>query len=167
MKKDTTGVLRQYVTDTGVRSARQVATDFDEVARALPPEAVTDGLSEAFRSDQTPAFEELLQHSFEQGDPRQRANMLGRLLDAAGPQVLHALRERGVLPPQVDRDAAHRLRPQAVHEIAGVASRENPALIDDISSCYATDPALARTLGGAALNVALQKIAQRLWQAAC
>ena len=53
MKKDTTDVLRRYVGDTGVRSARRVATDFDLVARNLPPEAVTSALSEAFRSGQT------------------------------------------------------------------------------------------------------------------
>ena len=162
MKKDTNEVLQRYVGDTGVRCARRVATDFDLVARNLPPEAVTSGLSEAFRSGQTPAFEDLLLQSFERGDPQQRAAVLWRLLDAAGPRVRRALQERGVLPRQVDHEVARRMRPQVVQEIAGAASRENPSLIDDLSTCFASDPALAGTLGGAALNVALEKIAQRL-----
>lgn len=161
MEKNTTDVLRQYIADTGVRSAQQVASDFGLIAQALPTETVTIGLSEAFRSDQTPAFEQLLVQSFEQGDARQRAAVLGRLLDAAGPQVLRGLQEKGVLPAQVDHQAADRLGPEVVQEIAGAVSRENPALIDDISDCYAADPALASTLGGGALNVALEKIAQR------
>lgn len=166
MKQETTDVLRQYVADTGVRSARQVATDFDAVARELPPEAVTSGLSEAFRSGQTPSFGQLLLQSFEQGDTQQRKAVLGRLLAAAGPQVLRRLQEKGVLPEvspgQTDQVAALLQNPEAVRIVADAASRENPALIDVISNCYAADPALARTLGGAALNVALQKIAQRL-----
>lgn len=162
MEKDTNDVLRQYVADTGVRSAHKVATDFDQVAQALPAEALTTGLSEAFRSDQTPAFEQLLVQSFEQGDPQQRAAVLGRLLDAAGPEVLRGLQEQGLLPPRVDHESFRQLRPEEVEAIAGAASRDNPALIDDISNCYAADPALAKTLGGAALNVALEKIAHRL-----
>ena len=34
--------------------------DFDEVAKQLPPEVLGDGIAQAFRSDKTPAFGEMV-----------------------------------------------------------------------------------------------------------
>jgi hypothetical protein len=171
MEKDTTAVLQKYVADTGVRSVQKVEIDFDRIAHALPAQDLTNGLSEAFRSEQTPAFEQLLGQSFEQGDAEQRAAVLNHLLDAAGPAAMQTLLEKGVLPEPIvpgsvralamTTEQAGRLRPETVQEIAYVAHCDDPAVIDRISNHYAGNPALAKTLGGAALNVALEKIAHQ------
>ena len=48
---DIADILKQYAdrpTDT--------QTDFDEVARQVPPDVLGGGIAQAFRSDQTPDF---------------------------------------------------------------------------------------------------------------
>jgi hypothetical protein len=46
-------------------------------------------------------------------------------------------------------------------EIVAHAEKSNPSIVDQISGFYAEHPTLIKTLGGAALTVALAKIAER------
>ena len=45
--------------------------------------------------------------------------------------------------------------------IASHAEQHNPGIIDSLSSFYAEHPGLVKTLGSAALTIALAKMAQR------
>ena len=47
--------------------------DFQQVAQSAPQNVVASGLSQAFRSDQTPPFPEMLSNLFGQSNPNQRA----------------------------------------------------------------------------------------------
>ena len=47
--------------------------DFQQVAQAAPQEVVASGISQAFRSDQTPAFPEMLGRLF--GNSRRAGNI--------------------------------------------------------------------------------------------
>lgn len=163
-------LLQQYAGDTGVKSVQKVEQDFVEVVQQVPAKEVMNGLSEAMRSEHTPPFDEMVGQSFMQGDPQQRAEMLNQLLDGAGPAVVQPLVENGMLgnalamkEPHsgfVDSTIAQQLQPHLVQQIAQVAQQENPAVIDKMSSLYAEDPALVKTLGGVTLSVALGKIAE-------
>src|ERR1700756_3953975 len=59
--------------------------DFQQVAKAAPPGVVAGGLSQAFRSDQTPPFPQMLATLFGQSDPNQRAGLLNRLRNSLDP----------------------------------------------------------------------------------
>ena len=55
-------LLKQYASSEGAAAAPapDVHAHFDEVAQAAPAGAIAEGLAAAFRSDQTPAFGQML-----------------------------------------------------------------------------------------------------------
>jgi hypothetical protein len=69
---------------SGNASAADVHSTYDQVARAVPQGELADGLSEAFRSDQTPPFEQMVTGLFNQSSPDQKAGLLNQLLAALG-----------------------------------------------------------------------------------
>lgn len=188
-------LLQQY--SGGAAPTDNAEQDFEHVARHASTEDVSQGLSEAFRSDQTPPFPQMVGHLFNQGDPQQRAGMLNQLLSGAGPALLGALMGGGqggglgttyggsggafggglggllggILGGLLNRnegqsvsitpEQAERLTPEQVQEIAAHAERENPGIVDRMSSFYAEHPALVKSLGAAALSIALGKIAEK------
>jgi hypothetical protein len=170
LEKDLSSVLQQYAADTGVYSTEKVERDFVRITRELPAEHVTNGLSEALRSEQTPPFDQVVGQSFEQGDAEQRAGMLNQLLDGAGPAVMKSLMDSGVShdalhssdrqEPSVTPELAGQLHPELVQQVAREAHQENPGVIDKMSNFYVDDPALVTTLGGGTLSVVMSKIAE-------
>jgi len=136
--------------------------DFQQVARAAPPEVVAGGISQAFRSDQTPPFPQMLANLFGHSDPNQRAGLLNRLLSALGPGAsslpgLSGLSGAGTLTPE----QANQIPPEQVQQIAEHAERKNPSIVDQVSSFYAQHPDVMKAVGGLALTVALQHMLKR------
>ena len=80
---DIADILKQYAdrpTDT--------QTDFDEVARGVPPDVLGGGIAQAFRSDQTPDFGDMVGSLFGGSNPQQRSGLLGQLIRSVAPAVL-------------------------------------------------------------------------------
>ena len=163
------GMLEQY-TGAGAQTAPSgVHDDFDKFAQAAPQSAVADGLAAAFRSDQTPPFPQMLGQLFGQSNGQQRAGILNTLISAIGPTVLAQIMARrgggglaGILgggQQEVSPEAAQQVSPEDVQEIAQHAEQKDPSIIDTMSNVYAAHPQLIKTLGAAALTVALAKIA--------
>ena len=186
--KELGGVLDRY--DTPAPKAGSVDTDFDLFAQKAPPAAVSEGLSAAFRSDQTPEFAHMASQLFGRGSGSQRAGMLNLLLATVGPMVVQqilARRQRGTAsgpaqqgggmggglgdilgnilrgdgPPKVTPEVAEQVTPQEIEEIAREAEKKDPSVIDRISEVYAQQPQLLKVLGGAALAIALGRMAQK------
>ncbi len=180
-------ILQQYKGVPG-QSSDHVEQDFDQVSRAADPDELSDGLNEAFRSDQTPPFGNMVSQLFSQGDASQRTGMLNQLLGALGPTVAGSLlggRSAGGLgallgggagggilnsflnrigsgeQAQLSPEEVNQLSPEQVQEIANRAEQENPGIVDQMSRFYAQNPTLIKALGGAALAIALGKMAQR------
>jgi hypothetical protein len=180
-------ILNQYANPTP--QAGDIEQDFDEVARNADPEDLRQGVDEAFRSDQTPPFGSMLGQLFGQADLNQRTGMLNQLLNAAGPTVLGALlggnagRSGGLggflgsgghmlggllekltgapqEPVQLSPEQVEQLTPAQVEQLATYAERENPGVIDQMAGFYARNPALFKALGGAALAIALGRMAR-------
>ena len=83
------GVLDRYADAGSVRPPdAAVHEDFDRFAQAAPPDALADGLSAAFRSDQTPPFPQMASQLFGRASGAQRANILNMLLTTVGPLVV-------------------------------------------------------------------------------
>lgn len=169
-------ILEQYSGIDARQPPNQVEQDFDHIAQNSPHEELAGGLSEAFRSDQTPPFGNMVGQLFGQADTHQRAGMLNQLLGALGPSVIASLAGRGIgggglsgllnsfagqQQAQVRPEDVEQLRPEQVEELAAHAERENPGVIDQMSRFYAQNPTLVKALGGAALAVALGKMSQR------
>jgi hypothetical protein len=164
-------ILEQYSGGRQDQHGQQVEQDFDHVAQHAPPEDLSHGLSEAFRSDQTPPFGEMIGQMFGQADTHQRAGMLNHLLSGAGPSILGSVLGGGALggllngmggqSKQLAPEDVDRLTPQQVQEIASRAEQKNPGIIEKMSGFYAQNPTLIKSLGGAALAIALGKMSQR------
>jgi hypothetical protein len=179
-------VLDRYGDATPNRPPATVDRDFDIFAQNAPPAAVSEGLSAAFRSDETPEFAQMASQLFGRASGSQRAGMLNALIAVVGPMVLQqilARRQRGpssgpaqgggglgdVLgnilrgggTPKVTPEAAEQITPQEVEEIAREAEKKDPSVIDRISEIYAQQPQLLKVLGGAALAIALGRMAQK------
>jgi hypothetical protein len=169
-------LLKQYAGGTAqggaAGAAAQPAPDvhahFDQVAQAAPSSAIAEGLAAAFRSEQTPAFGQMLSTLFTNSNGEQKAGMLNQLLGSVNPAMLTQVLSGAGLgsllsggTAQVTPQQAQQITPEIVQELAKHAQNANPSVVDSISSFYAQHSSLIKTLGGAALTVALAKVAQR------
>lgn len=161
------GVLQQY-TSGSTSAPAEVHEHFDQVTQVAPKGLIADGLAAAFRSDQTPAFGQMLGNLFSQSSGDQKAGIVNQLLASAGPGVLASLGGGGALAgllqggaKQITPDQAKQISPEAIQQLASHAEKADPSIIDRASSFYAEHPTLIKTLGGAVLSVALAKVAER------
>ena len=161
-------ILDQYRNSSTENS--NVASDhFDTVAREAPREAVGQGLADAFRADSTPSFGDMVRSMFGQSNPEQRAGVLNQLLRSLGPTAASALgggilgrTQADATAPSLTPEQAARVPPEQVQDIASRAERHDPTVLDKIGSYYAEHPQLVKTLGSAALAIALAGVANRV-----
>ena len=139
-------------------------TDFDHVAQSVPPDVLGKGISAALTSDQTPPMGSLIGQMFGASNPTQRAGLLNQLissLGAGGSGILGGL--LGHAPSQpVTPEQASSVDPQQVGQAVTQAQQSNPSLGDTLGNFYAQHPTLVKTLGSAALAVALGRISQHM-----
>ena len=136
---------------------------FDQLAQSADAGTLASGISAAMRSDQTPAFADIVSQLFANGTGSQKAGMLGALLSAASPDQQAQL--AGMLsgaPANLSLNEQHvaGLSPQDVASMARTVEERNPGIIDTMSSFYAQHPTLVKTLGTAAMVIAMRKIAE-------
>ncbi len=163
------GALAQYAEGSAQQNPDAVKADFDQVSRSVPPESLAEGLSHAFRSDQTPQFGQMLSQLFQSGNGQQKAGLLNTLLGAVGGAsnlggaggALSSLMgslgggERTVNPAQ-----ANQVAPDSVEQLAQHAQQQNPSVIDEVSRFLTQHPGWVKTLGSGALSLAMRKMAQ-------
>jgi hypothetical protein len=180
------GILQQYNGAQPAQAPDTVHEDFDQLSQHAPPSALSDGLAAAFRSDDTPDFGQMAAGLFSNSGGQQRAGILNTLLRAAGPAVISQVLSRmgnsgggssssgsssgglgGLLEmlrggghQEVTPEQANQIPPEAIEQIAQQAQQKDPSIIDRVSDFYSQHPTLIKTLGGAALTIALARIAQ-------
>ena len=162
-------VLQRYSSrrnGTTTASLEDAHQDYEQVAQAAPHDVVADGISQMFRSDQTPAFPEMISNLFSKSDPNQRAGLLTHLLGAVGPGVLAGVPALSGLAgllrgEQVSLQQASQISPEQVQQIAAHAEKHDPSVIDKVSSFYAQHPGVMKAVGGLALTIALQHMNRR------
>ena len=164
---DIADILKQYAdrpTDT--------QTDFDEVSRQVPPDVLGSGIAQAFRSEQTPAFGDMIGSLFGGSNPQQRAGLLGQLVRSVAPAVLSSLAggalgrifqgARSGGAPTVSPNDVVDVTPDQVREVATAAEKNDPGIMDRIGAYYAEHPEVVKVLGGTALAIALGQMATRM-----
>lgn len=161
------GVLQQYAGASVSNPPANAQQDFQNVAQQAPQEHLAAGLAEAFRSNQTPAFSEMLSNLFSQSNAQQRAGILNQLLGAAGPSVasgglaasLSNLLKGGT---EVTPQQAEQVQPEAVQQLAAHAEKSNPSIIDQASNFYAQHPMLVQGLGAGALALIMSHMSKKV-----
>ncbi len=176
MSFDLGGLLQQYIGGSDQVPARDAQGHFNQVAQSAPTDLLSQGLAAMFRSDQTPAFGQMAGQLFGQANGNQQAGMLNQLLGSMAPGVLSSLLggaggaglagileqlTQGRSTPAVTPELASQLTPEQVQQIANHAEQNDPSVIETMSSFYAEHSTLVNTLGGAALSIALAKMADR------
>ena len=164
-------ILQQYTGTRTIASADSAHDHFDEVARAAPPDVMGPSVADAFRAASTPPFGEMVGQMYRKSDPQQQAGVLNQLLRSIGPGVLSALgggalgkmsASATVSGSQFTPEQASKVTPAQVQEIATQAEQHDPGVLDKIGGFYAAHPQLVKTLGSAALAIALAGVARRM-----
>jgi len=169
------GSLLQQYAGGSAPAAQNAADHFTQVAQNASPDLISQGLAALFRSNQTPPFGQLAGQLFSQANPNQQAGMLNQLVASMGPAVLSSLlggaagaglsgvlgqlTQGGSAPAAITPAQASQLTPEQVQQIASHAEQHSPGIVDAMSAFYAQHPGLVKTLGGAALTIALAKMA--------
>lgn len=156
-------ILNRYLGGAGAGTA---ADDFSHVAQNVSPDVLSKGIGAAFGSNQTPDVGQMVAQMFQNATPEQRAALLNSLAGVLGPSagaVLGGLvGQGGAAAPTVTPGQAAQVDPQQVQDAVTQAQQHNPSIVDHLSDFYAQHPGLVKTLGGAALTIALAKISQHM-----
>ena len=168
---DFSGLLQQYL-GGNAPSTNDAQAHFDQVAQNASPSTLSQGLAAMFHSDQTPSFGQSASQLFGQANPNQQAGMLNQLIAGMGPMVLSSLlsgaggaaiasvlgKSAGNSTETITPEQASQLTPEQAQQMADHAQQNNPSIVDNMSDFYAQHPGLIKTLGCAALAVALAKM---------
>ena len=158
-------LLQQYAGATASSATGNTTQDFDNVAQHATPSHLAQGLAQAFRSDQTPAFSQMIGNLFSQSNPQQRAGLVNELLGAV-PGGLGSLVTGGlgnVLQgnSQVTPEQAEQLPPEAVQKLADQAHQNNPSIVDQVSHFYSEHPTVVKALGAGALALIMSHMYEK------
>ena len=177
------GVLKKYTSGSGAvaqpapalnqqqinqqqMNEQEVNGHFDQVSQSAPPNVMAQGLAAAFRSDATPAFAQMLSTLFRNSNSDQKAGLLNHLLSSLPPgslaQIFSGTSLAGLsgASAKVTPQQAEQVSPEAVQQIGANAEKSNPSIVDSVSDFYAQHSTLVKTLGAAALAIALRKVAE-------
>jgi hypothetical protein len=152
---------------SGNASAADVHAAYDQVAPNVPQESLAEGISHAFRSDQTPPFEQMVSGLFGQSNPDQKAGLLNQLLGSLGPGgAAQAVGATGALAGlggllsggNVTPQQAQQIPPQAVEVLARQAAGKDPSIMDRAAGFYAQHPTLVKAIGAGALALLMSRI---------
>jgi hypothetical protein len=163
------GLLQQYA--AGHAPAGNVEEHFDQVAQNVPCSSLASGLAAAFRSGDTAPFSQMASQLFANGNGGQQASMLNTLMATAGPAILasftggsHSGGPLGSLlqsgQTQVTPEQAAAVSPEEVQALAEHVHKHDPSIIDRVSEVYSEHPTLIKTLGAAAMAIAMKRMSE-------
>jgi len=161
-------ILNQYRTGPATPLPTNVEADYAKVAENAPPSHIASGLAEAFRSNETPPFGQMLRSLFQNSNGQQRAGILNQLIQSVGPGLLSAGGVLGGLSNilhgtsrQLTPEQANAVSPETVEELATHAEKQNPSIVDQASAFYAQHPTLVQGLGVGALAMIMSHMSRK------
>jgi|SRR5450432_2901348 len=160
------GLIQQAA--SGNASTADTHAAYDQIVNAVPQGSLTDAISHAFRSDQTPPFGQMVSGLFSQSTPEQKAGLLNQLLGALGPTAAQALASAGGMAAltnllkggsgPITPQQASQVPAQAVEALAHSASEKDPTIMDKAAGFYSQHPDLVKGVGVAALGLLMSRI---------
>lgn len=162
---DIVKTLEQYSGSNASNPPPNVHQDFEQVAQSAPQPQLAAGVAEAFRSNQTPPFSQMLGTLFSQSNGQQQAGILNQLLGSLGPAAAGAGALGGLSSllgagTQVTPQQAQQVQPEAVQQLAEQAQKNNPSIVDEAGSFYAQHPTLVKALGAGSLALIMSHMSR-------
>ena len=143
---------------------------FDQVAQAAPQSSLAAGIASALGSGGTGQFAQMATQLFTNGNGDQKSTMINSLLATAGPALLAQLTSGGGSglssllgggATSVTPEQTANISPQTVQELAAKVHQADPSIVDKLGEAYSAHPDLFKTLGAAAMSIAVAKIAEK------
>ncbi len=159
---DVKNVIGQY--SAGTASPADLEAQFHQVVGTANPSAVSQGIAAVLGSNGTEPFGQMVSQLFANGSADQKAGMLNALLASATPEVrakLGSLIPAAAATGAVSGAQATSVPADAVSALAQQVHGQNPGVVQELSGFYAQHPTLVKTLGSAAMMLAMRKIAER------
>ena len=166
------GLLSQYSGASAAQPRESAENDFDQLAGMAPQGDIADALAASFRSQETPPFPQMLGQLFGNSGGQQKADMLNTLIGTLGPGLLAGLASQmggagglaGLLgggQTRIAPEQAEQIPAETVTQLAAEAEKRDPSIVDQLGNFYAQQPQLVKTLGAAALTVALAHLGRK------
>ncbi len=162
-------VLEQYAGGNSSTPGANTEQDFEKVSQAAPSSHLAQGLTQAFHSDQTPPFGDMVKNLFSQSNGQQRAGLLNQLAGSSS-GGLGGLLSGGMLSGglanllqggnQITPEQAQNISPDEVKTLAEQAHQNNPSVVDQVSQFYSQHPGVVKTLGAGALALMMSHMYQ-------
>jgi len=156
------GLLSQYA--SGSPPSGDASAHFQQIAQTVDSGTLAQGIAAAMRSDQTAPFAQLVSQLFANGSTDQKTAMLNTLLEslpaAQRGQLSSLIPGLGAVTSMTGGQAAG-ISADTVQSLAQHVEQHDSGIVDKMSSLYASHPTLIKTLGTAAMVVAMRKIAER------
>ena len=165
---DNLGELLKQASEGNAPEA-DVHSAYDQVAQSATHGDLTDGLTHAFNSDQTPPFEQMLSGLFANSSADQKAGLLNQIMGALGSggasQALGAAGGLGGLAGilsggNVTPQQAQQISPDSVQVLAQNAAKKDPSIVNAAAGFYAQHPQLVKAIGAGALALLMSRISQ-------
>jgi len=160
-----TSIVNRYT--QGGASETDLHEAYDNVAKSIPSGTLANGLSHAFRSEETPPFEQMLSGLYGQSNPDQKAGALNQLLGSLGPEASQMLSSLGLgglagatAGAAVTPHQAQQISPEAVQTLARQAATKDPSIMDRAAAFYAQHPTLVKSIGAGALAIMMSRISK-------
>lgn len=138
----------------------------NRISRRSPkrsPSHLASGLAEAFRSNQTAPFAQMIGTLFSNSNGQQRAGILNHLLSSVEPGAASGILGNFLgTGSQVTPEQAQQVSPEAVHQLAAQAEQNDPSIIEKASGFYAQHPTLVKALGAGSLALIMSHMSRRL-----
>jgi hypothetical protein len=153
----------------GTAPEADVHAAYDQVAKTATHGDLTEGLTHAFNSDQTPPFDQMLSGLFANSSADQKAGLLNKIMGSLGPggmsQVMGAAGGLGGLAGvlsggNVTPQQAQQVSPDTVRVLAQNAAKKDPSIVNAAAGFYAQHPQLVKAIGAGALALLMSKISQ-------
>jgi len=166
------GILEQYAgSGAAAAPAGNVEEHFDQVAQNVPCSSLATGLAAALGGGGSSGFAQMATQLFANGNGGQQASMINTLMSTAGPEILQSflggsagggaigsLIQNG--QTSVSPDEAAAIPPEEVQALAEHVHSNNPSIVDRVSEVYSEHPTLIKSLGAAALGIAIKRISE-------
>ncbi len=155
MNNDVQALIQQLSDKGNDLPPPEAQEQFQQIAQSAPREELSEGLQDAFNSDKTPPFAQMVAQLFGQADGQQKNGILGALLGALGGSAQPALKQAGI---DASPEHATQLSTGQVEQIAQQAQEADPGIVGQMSKFYAENPVLVKSLGGLAMALVLGRM---------
>ncbi|MGY4515785.1 hypothetical protein [Lysobacter sp. HA18] len=149
------GLLQQLANHGNAPVPPAAQEQFHQIVQSAPPEVVSQGLQDAFNSEQTPPFAQMVGHLFGHANDQQKTGMLGALLGGLGGGSHPPLAQAGI---NATPEQAPQMSTQQVEQIAQQAQQANPGIVGQMSQFYAQHPVLVKSIGAMAMAAVLGRM---------